>query len=89
MKKIILLLFVLFSLVTLLVAEQTFPIIDTEQILCYDDFDEITPPDAGEPVYGQDAQNDGIQPLYQDNNDGSVLDLNSGLMCSRISSKTN
>lgn len=80
MKKIILLQFVLVSLVTLLVAEQTFPIIDTDQILCYDDFDEITPPDAGEPFYGQDAQNDGIQPLYQDNNDGTVLDLNSGLM---------
>ena len=34
----------------------------------------------GEAFYGQDAQYDGVQPSYQDNGDGTVTDLNTGLM---------
>ena len=58
----------------------TYPIVDTFMAKCYDNNGEIPCPKPGEPFYGQDAQYDGIQPAYRDNGDGTVTDLNTGLM---------
>ena len=55
-------------------------VIDTGQSECYDNYRQITCPKQGEPFYGQDAQYDGIRMSYQDNGDGTVTDLNTGLM---------
>ncbi len=61
-------------------AQASYQIVDTGQEQCYDDSTEIPPPSPGESFYGQDAQYTGIQPAYQDNGDGTVSDLNTGLM---------
>ncbi|MFC1888384.1 DUF1566 domain-containing protein [Thermodesulfobacteriota bacterium] len=53
---------------------------DTAQDVCYDDSGEITCPAQGASFFGQDAQYDGNQPAYQYNGDGTVTDLNTGLM---------
>jgi hypothetical protein len=53
---------------------------DTGQNKCYDDNGEIPCPQWGEPYYGQDAQYRGAQPSFRDNGDGTVSDLNTGLM---------
>lgn len=58
----------------------TYPIVDTGQILCYGENFPITPPAAGEPFCGQDAQVAGNAPSYRDNGDGTVTDLVTGLM---------
>jgi hypothetical protein len=58
----------------------TYTVIDTGQTACYDDSSEIVCPGEGQPFYGQDAQYDGNQPAYQENGDGTVTDLNTGLM---------
>jgi hypothetical protein len=55
-------------------------VVDTGQEKCYDNSREIICPEPGEAFYGQDAQNQGIQPAYQDNGDGTVTDLNTGLL---------
>jgi len=57
-----------------------YPIVDTGQIICYDNMNEISAPDEGEPFYGQDAQVDGNQPSYIDNGDGTITDTVTGLM---------
>ena len=62
------------------VSPTTYTVVDTGQTACYDDMDAIVPPDEGQPFYGQDAQYDGLKPAYQDNDDGTVTDLNTGLM---------
>ncbi len=60
----------------------TFPyvIVDTGQDHCYDDSVGIACPTAGEDFYGQDAQYAGTQARYTANGDGTVTDLNTGLM---------
>jgi hypothetical protein len=55
-------------------------VVDTAQEKCYDNSREIAFPQPGEPFYGQDAQYQGVQPAYRDNGDGTVTDLNTGLM---------
>lgn len=55
-------------------------IVDTGQIACYNDSVAITAPSAGQPFFGQDAQHFGNQPAYRNNGDGTVSDLNTGLM---------
>lgn len=55
-------------------------VVDTGQEKCYDNSQEIACPQLGEAFYGQDAQYQGIQPAYHDNGDGTVTDLNTGLM---------
>jgi Protein of unknown function (DUF1566) len=52
-------------------------VVDTNQSLCYDDNLQIT---CGSSHKGQDAEYMGTQSSYQDNNDGTVTDLNTGLM---------
>lgn len=54
---------------------------DTGQTSCYDDVGNvISCPSPGERFYGQDAQYQGPQRHYRDNGDGTVTDLNTGLM---------
>jgi len=55
-------------------------IVDTNQSKCYNNTRTITCPQPGEAFYGQDAQYKGLQPSYQDNGDGTITDLNTGLM---------
>lgn len=59
-----------------------YPIVDTGQLDYYDDQGgyTITAPGFGEPFAGQDAAYAGRQPAYRDNGDGTVTDLNTGLM---------
>ncbi len=61
-------------------SELSSPVIDTGQVKCYDNYKQITCPNPGEPFYGQDAQYDGIQMSYKDNGDGTITDLNTGLI---------
>jgi hypothetical protein len=58
----------------------TYPIVDTGQERCYNNTKEIDYPKYGEPFFGQDAQYTGNEPAYKDNGDGTVTDLNTGLM---------
>lgn len=58
----------------------SYTIPDTDQFLCYNSISEIPPPSEGEPFYGQDAQYNGVTPSYDNNSDGTVTDLNTGLM---------
>src|SRR3990172_6862146 len=55
-------------------------VVDTGQTAFYDNSKTISLPQPGEPFYGQDAQYKGTQPSYQDNGDGTVTDLVTGLM---------
>lgn len=55
-------------------------IADTGQEICYDNSDEISCPTTGEAFYEQDAQYQGSEPAYRDNGDGTVTDLETGLM---------
>lgn len=58
----------------------SYVIVDTGQTKFYGATSEISAPSEGEAFYGQDAQYNGTQPTYQDNGDGTVTDLNTGLM---------
>jgi len=60
--------------------KQPYPIVGTGQTRCYDDTKEIPCPQPGKPFYGQDAQYEGLLPSYKDNGDGTVTDLNTGLI---------
>ena len=57
-----------------------YTIVDTGQDKCYDDRSQISCPTEGEAFYGQDAQYSSNQLAYVDNGDGTVTDLNTGLM---------
>ncbi len=52
-------------------------VVDTGQTWCFSDSEAIT---CGATFVGQDAQYEGVQPAYQDNGDGTISDLNTGLM---------
>ncbi|MDH4184255.1 MAG: DUF1566 domain-containing protein [Nitrospinota bacterium] len=54
--------------------------VDTGQTSCYDDNGPAKCPARGEPFHGQDAQYFSTQMSYQDNGDGTVSDLVTGLM---------
>ena len=59
---------------------RAYVVVDTGQSECYDDFGRVIEPRPGERFYGQDAQYRGPQPAYRDDGDGTVSDLNTGLM---------
>jgi hypothetical protein len=61
-------------------AEVPYRIVDTGQTTCYDNYKAIPFPKPEQPFWGQDAQYQGHQPAYKDNGDGTVTDLNTGLM---------
>jgi len=58
----------------------TYKIVDTNQKKCYDNNQQISPPQQGNAFYGQDAQFNGFQPSYTDNGDGTITDNVTGLM---------
>jgi hypothetical protein len=57
-----------------------FTIVDTGLDRCYGSRWEIRCPKRGRPFFGQDAQYEGNQAAYRDNGDGTITDLNTGLM---------
>ena len=60
--------------------ERSYVIVDTGQDRCFSNDQEIICPHPGEAFDGQDAQYQGCTPSYKDNGDGTVTDLNTGLM---------
>ncbi|MEA2003061.1 MAG: DUF1566 domain-containing protein [Actinomycetota bacterium] len=58
----------------------TYTIVDTGQQACYDADGAVSCPEEGEPFFGQDGNYTGNQAVYADNGDGTVTDLNTGLM---------
>ncbi|MCP5106860.1 MAG: DUF1566 domain-containing protein [bacterium] len=57
-----------------------YPVVDTGQNRCYENGKEIPYPKENEPFSGQDAQYESNPPAYRNNGDGTVTDLNTGLM---------
>ena len=57
-----------------------YPIVGTNQTTYYGSLNEITVPAIGESFYGQNAGYPGNTPSYQDNGDGTITDLVTGLM---------
>ena len=57
-----------------------YTIVGTGQTHCYDDRHQILQPKPGQPFYGQDAQHPEPLASYKDNGDGTVSDLNTGLI---------
>lgn len=57
-----------------------YPIVTTNQSTYYNNSQEISAPATGEEFYGQDAQYESNALNYQDNGDGTVTDLVTGLM---------
>ncbi len=60
-----------------------YPIVSTAQSKCYNNSNEISSPSIGSAFYGQDANYSKNEPQYQDNADGTVTDLVTGLMWSQ------
>ncbi len=58
----------------------TFTVVDTGQTNCYNNASPITAPVAGQAFYGQDAQCASPAPAYTNNGNGTITDLNTGLM---------
>ena len=80
MKKVILVALVAFCLLPFAQSQSGYIVVDTGQNRCYNNSGEIFCPQPGQLFYGQDAQYQGTQPSYVDNGDGTVTDLNTGLM---------
>jgi hypothetical protein len=59
---------------------RSYIVVDTAQNICFNSNEEIVFPSFGERFYGQDAQYDGLEIKYADNGDGTISDLNTGLM---------
>ncbi|KAA3655506.1 MAG: DUF1566 domain-containing protein [Chloroflexi bacterium] len=60
---------------------QTSSIPDTGQTSCYDSKgSQISCPKSGQSTFGQDANYEGATPAFQNNGDGTITDLNTGLM---------
>ncbi|MEW6355416.1 MAG: DUF1566 domain-containing protein [Planctomycetota bacterium] len=57
-----------------------YTVVDTGQVTCHDNQREIPFPKRGQPFFGQDAQYDGNLPAYKDNGDGTITDLQTGLI---------
>ncbi len=56
-------------------------VVDTGQRRIFSNSSQLTiAPKPGQPFFGQDGFYDGPQPSYHDNGDGTVTDLNTGLM---------
>ncbi len=57
-----------------------YTVVDTGQVRYFGNRREIPFPKPGQPFFGQDASYDGNLPAYRDNGDGTITDLNTGLM---------
>ena len=55
-------------------------VVDTGQTTYFNNLTDIAEPVHGDDFYGQDANNDGNQPSYTDNGDGTITDNVTGLM---------
>ena len=55
-------------------------IVDTDQITFYNNVNSISEPNSGDSFYGQDAAYSGNLLNYTDNGNGTITDLNTGLM---------
>lgn len=78
-----LILIVTFSLLTFdnkVGFSQSYPIVDTEVIVYYNNSSIISEPEIGQLFYGQDASYNGRQASYTDNGDGTITDNVTGLM---------
>lgn len=61
--------------------KRRYVIVDTGQKRCFSDTGQLrTVPRPGRPFFGQDACYQTAQPAYRDNRDGTVSDLNTGLI---------
>ena len=60
--------------------DSAYPIVDTNQNLCYGDAGQINCPSEGEDFYGQDSQYSGTSPSYTNNGDSTITDNNTGLI---------
>lgn len=61
----------------------TYPIVDTNQTTCYDNSAAADCSAIGQSFAGQDGNYQGYAPQYQNNGDGTVTDLVTGLMWSQ------
>ena len=57
-----------------------YPVVSTNQSVFYDTSNVISAPSSGSSFYGQDAQYTGNEIQYQDNGDGTITDMVTGLM---------
>ncbi len=65
----------------------SYVVVDTGQTSCYGyGIDTMACPDEYEELYGQDGMYNGLQPSYQDNEDGTITDLNTGLVWQSVPS---
>jgi len=80
LSMLILMLMVFQITITLAQSNITYPVVDTKQVIFYNNQEEIAEPSTGETFYGQDASYAGYEPNYQNNGDGTVIDLVTGLM---------
>jgi Protein of unknown function (DUF1566) len=64
--------------------EMDFVVVDTGQDICFDYYRKISCPEPNTPLYGQDGQYDGNKFSYLDNGDGTVTDLNTGLIWQKV-----
>ena len=80
MRKIVPVFCLLFSCVVLFAGSLPYTIVDTGQIRCYNNTAEIEYPKPDAAFFGQDAHYSGNQPSYKNNGDGTITDLNTGLM---------
>lgn len=64
-------------------ASLTYPIVDTNQTNCYSSENIVSCPESGNAYAGQDGNYQGSAPQYQNNSDGTVTDLVTGLMWSQ------
>ncbi|WFB34542.1 DUF1566 domain-containing protein [Kiritimatiellota bacterium B12222] len=78
--------FMLITSSTLADDQLSYPLVDTGQIRTYTNKSEISYPQNGEAFYGQDAQYQGLSFSFKDQGDGTVSDLNTGLMWQQVPS---
>ena len=58
----------------------SYPIVDTNQLVAFNEMGTPIDPNSSDDLYGQDANYEGYQPDYSNNGDGTVTDLVTGLM---------
>jgi hypothetical protein len=63
-------------------------IVDTGQSFCFDTTTAIDCPASGAALFGQDAQHSTLAPAYEDRDDGTALDLNTGLVWTKQFTQT-
>jgi len=61
-------------------SDLTYKVIDTSQMSFFSDKSYINTPNKGDSYFGQDASYLGYQPLYKDNKNGTISDIQTGLV---------